>query len=249
MSALLDRARPDRPNLLAFPAQSNFSGVKHPLDLVDRAQRRGWDVLLDAAAFVATNRLDLSAVTPDFVTVSFYKMFGYPTGVGCLLVRCASAAEAPAAVVRGRNGQLRDRSGQDAHPRPARSRLRGRHAQLPEHPGRDDRPASICERIGLDDDRDARALPHQLAAQPAARAPPQQRPPHGPHLRARQPVDARRHRHAQFLRSRRPPARLPARRGARRRPADFTANRLLLQPRRGRNRRRPHRGRHDRRPR
>ena len=34
-----------------------------------------------------TNRLDLSEVKPDFVTVSFYKMFGYPTGVGCLLIR------------------------------------------------------------------------------------------------------------------------------------------------------------------
>jgi selenocysteine lyase/cysteine desulfurase len=26
-------------------------------------------------------------VKPDFVAISFYKMFGYPTGVGCLLVR------------------------------------------------------------------------------------------------------------------------------------------------------------------
>jgi selenocysteine lyase/cysteine desulfurase len=75
------------PGLFAFPAQSNFSGVRHPLDLVERAQARGWDVLLDAAAFVPTNRLDLGLVTPDFVTISFYKMFGYPTGVGCLLVR------------------------------------------------------------------------------------------------------------------------------------------------------------------
>ena len=47
-------------------------------------------MLLDAAAFVATNRLDLSVVHPDFVTVSFYKMFGYPTGVGCLLVRSSA---------------------------------------------------------------------------------------------------------------------------------------------------------------
>jgi selenocysteine lyase/cysteine desulfurase len=75
------------PKLFAYPAQSNFSGVKHPLDLVDRAHARGWDVLLDAAAFVPTNRLDLSVVHPDFVAVSFYKMFGYPTGVGCLLAR------------------------------------------------------------------------------------------------------------------------------------------------------------------
>jgi molybdenum cofactor sulfurtransferase len=84
---LLNAADPSRPNLFAFPAQSNFSGVKHPLDLVDQAHRAGWDVLLDAAAFVPTNRLDLQQVGADFVTISFYKMFGYPTGVGCLLVR------------------------------------------------------------------------------------------------------------------------------------------------------------------
>ena len=49
-----------RANLFAFPAQSNFSGVKHPLDLIERAHGKGWDVLLDAAAFVPTNRLDLT---------------------------------------------------------------------------------------------------------------------------------------------------------------------------------------------
>jgi molybdenum cofactor sulfurtransferase len=77
----------DPRRLFAFPAQSNFTGVKHPLELIELAHERGWDVLLDAAAFVPTNRLDLSQVTPEFVCVSFYKMFGYPTGVGCLLVR------------------------------------------------------------------------------------------------------------------------------------------------------------------
>ena len=77
-------------NLFAFPAQSNFSGVQHPLDLVGEAHAHGWDVLLDAAAFVPTHRLDLAAVQADFVCVSFYKMFGYPTGVGCLLVRNAA---------------------------------------------------------------------------------------------------------------------------------------------------------------
>jgi len=75
------------PRLLAFPAQSNFSGVKHPLLLIEEAQARGWQVLLDAAAFVPTNPLDLQQLSPDFVVMSFYKMFGYPTGVGCLLVR------------------------------------------------------------------------------------------------------------------------------------------------------------------
>jgi selenocysteine lyase/cysteine desulfurase len=83
----LGEADPPQSNLFAFPAQSNFSGVKHPLDLVANAQSKGWRVLLDAAAFVPTGRLDLTAVQPDFVTLSFYKMFGYPTGVGALLIR------------------------------------------------------------------------------------------------------------------------------------------------------------------
>ena len=75
------------PSLFAFPAQSNFSGVQHPLSLIDSAREAGYDVLLDAAAFVPTNPLSLAEVEPDFVCVSFYKMFGYPTGVGALLAR------------------------------------------------------------------------------------------------------------------------------------------------------------------
>jgi len=90
--ALLDEADRSAANLFAFPAQSNFSGVKHPLALVDRAKERGWHVLLDAAALAPTNRLDLEAVKPDFVVVSFYKMFGFPTGVGCLIVRNSALA-------------------------------------------------------------------------------------------------------------------------------------------------------------
>ena len=77
----------DHHNLLAYPAQSNFSGVQHPLEWIEQAQSHGWDVLLDAAAFVPTNRLDLSRRHPDFVAISFYKMFGWPTGLGCLLAR------------------------------------------------------------------------------------------------------------------------------------------------------------------
>src|SRR6266545_5499197 len=74
-------------NLFAYPAQSNFSGVQHPLAWIEQAQAHGWDVLLDAAAYVPTNRLDLSRWNPDFVALSFYKMFGWPTGVGALLAR------------------------------------------------------------------------------------------------------------------------------------------------------------------
>jgi len=81
------------PGLFAYPAQSNFSGVQHDLGWVERAQACGWDVLLDAAAFVPTNRLDLQQVRPDFVSLSFYKMFGYPTGIGALLARRRALAK------------------------------------------------------------------------------------------------------------------------------------------------------------
>ena len=74
-------------NLFAFPAQSNFSGVQHPLAWIAQAQEAGYDVLLDAAAFAPANRLDLSRWHPDYVSLSFYKIFGYPTGIGALLVR------------------------------------------------------------------------------------------------------------------------------------------------------------------
>ena len=73
--------------LFAFPAQSNFSGVQHSLDTIDDAQRLGFDVLLDAAAFAPSNPLSLRAHAPEFVVLSFYKLFGYPTGVGALVVR------------------------------------------------------------------------------------------------------------------------------------------------------------------
>ena len=80
-------------NLFAYPAQSNFSSVKHPLEWIEEAHQHGWDVLLDAAAYVPTSLLDLRAVKPDFVPVSFYKMFGYPTGIGALIARKEALAK------------------------------------------------------------------------------------------------------------------------------------------------------------
>src|SRR6185295_2511601 len=93
LSRNLETARSGGNNLFAYPAQSNFSGVQHPLEWIAKAQAKGWDVLLDAAAFTATNRLDLSQWKPDFVVQSFYKLFGYPTGIGCLLARKTALAK------------------------------------------------------------------------------------------------------------------------------------------------------------
>ena len=81
------RSGPAARSLFAFPAQSNFSGVQHPLTWIAQAQAAGYDVLLDAAAFAPASQLDLSRWHPDYVALSFYKIFGYPTGIGALLAR------------------------------------------------------------------------------------------------------------------------------------------------------------------
>jgi selenocysteine lyase/cysteine desulfurase len=78
--------------LFAFPAQSNFSGVHHPLSLIRTAQSLGYHVLLDAAAYAPAHRLSLRTHPADFVALSFYKLFGYPTGVGALVARRESLA-------------------------------------------------------------------------------------------------------------------------------------------------------------
>ena len=88
----LTRGSHRRPRLLAYPAQSNFTGVQHPLSWVKLAQRNGFDVLLDAAAYLPTNPLHLDQVQPEFVAISWYKIFGYPTGVGCLVARRSALA-------------------------------------------------------------------------------------------------------------------------------------------------------------
>ncbi|KAF1376006.1 hypothetical protein PFLUV_G00226080 [Perca fluviatilis] len=85
------------PHLFCYPAQSNFSGRKYPLSHVNGIQARHlypacdhqghWFVLLDAASHVSCSPLNLQECPADFIPISFYKMFGFPTGLGALLVR------------------------------------------------------------------------------------------------------------------------------------------------------------------
>ena len=79
----------EAPNLFCFPAMSNFNGKKYPLDWVGKLQQSSGRnfVLLDAAAFLSCNGLDLAEIQPAFIVLSFYKMFGYPTGLGALLIK------------------------------------------------------------------------------------------------------------------------------------------------------------------
>ncbi|KAI8602205.1 pyridoxal phosphate-dependent transferase [Dissophora ornata] len=82
-------------NLFAYPAQCNFSGQRFPLSWAAQIKNRLDTqitknlILLDAASYVMTSELDLSDhdASPDFVVVSFYKMFGFPTGLGAVIVK------------------------------------------------------------------------------------------------------------------------------------------------------------------
>ncbi|XP_076249383.1 molybdenum cofactor sulfurase [Calliopsis andreniformis] len=101
-SSLIPSSQKNSNSLFVYPAQCNFSGLKYPLKWIKDIHNGilsnlisdtciKWYVLLDAAAYVSTNDLDLSIYKPDFVSLSFYKMFGYPTGIGALLVKNSSS--------------------------------------------------------------------------------------------------------------------------------------------------------------
>ena len=105
------------------------------------ARDAGWHVILDCAAFAPTNRLDLAAVKPDFVPLSFYKMFGYPTGVGALIYRHEALRALRRPWFAGGTITVASVQGEGLAPPGARARrLRGRHRRLPRAAGGDDRP-------------------------------------------------------------------------------------------------------------
>ncbi|RDW61533.1 molybdenum cofactor sulfurase [Coleophoma crateriformis] len=84
----------ETPSLFAYPAQSNMNGRRLPLrwSAQVREFKKNTFTLLDAAAFVSTAQLDLSNSedAPDFTTLSFYKIFGFPD-LGALVVKKSSA--------------------------------------------------------------------------------------------------------------------------------------------------------------
>lgn len=79
----------EHPRLFAYPAQSNLNGSRLPLSWPRRLETgKSVYTLLDAAAFAATSPLRLSHVeaAPDFIVLSFTKIFGFPD-LGALIVR------------------------------------------------------------------------------------------------------------------------------------------------------------------
>ena len=86
-------------DLVAYPGQSNMTGRRFGFEWSRRINtlrsRQGRQVytLYDAAALASTSPINLSdsASAPDFMAVSFYKIFGFPD-LGALIVRKDSAA-------------------------------------------------------------------------------------------------------------------------------------------------------------
>lgn len=86
-------------HVISWPAQSNFSGQRYPtrqwlstLSQIQSGTKQIYTVL-DAAAISSTLPPDLSgSLVPDFVLISFYKIFGYPD-LGALIVRKEAGEE------------------------------------------------------------------------------------------------------------------------------------------------------------
>lgn len=90
-----DSGRPQqqrrRRHLLVFPSECNFGGHRpNSANILAAAKRSGWYTLLDIAKAASTGPIHLKELDPDFAVLSFYKMFGDPTGVGGLLVKRSS---------------------------------------------------------------------------------------------------------------------------------------------------------------
>ncbi|KAI5810156.1 pyridoxal phosphate-dependent transferase [Peziza echinospora] len=86
--------RSANPSLFAYPAQSNLTGRRLPLNWAHQAREKGYFTLLDAAALLMTKPLDLSntAECPDYIVFSWYKIFGLPDLGGVLVKRGPAAS-------------------------------------------------------------------------------------------------------------------------------------------------------------
>lgn len=83
-----NKTTPASRHLLVFPSECNFGGDRPDAkSIIKVARASGWYTMLDVAKHASTDHISLKLLNPDFAALSFYKLFGEPTGVGALLVR------------------------------------------------------------------------------------------------------------------------------------------------------------------
>lgn len=83
----------DYPNLLVVPAECNFGGYRLNVRKIANTARNAkssWATLADVAKAASTGSISLNAMDVDFGVLSFYKIFGEPTGLGALFVKQSS---------------------------------------------------------------------------------------------------------------------------------------------------------------
>ena len=77
-------------SLLIIPAECNFTGALSPLPAILSAAKAAsphFKICLDLSKHSASHNIDVHSLAVDFAVGSFYKIFGYPTGLGHLLVK------------------------------------------------------------------------------------------------------------------------------------------------------------------
>jgi molybdenum cofactor sulfurtransferase len=83
-------------HLIVLPSECNFGGDRPDVSsIIKRARELStgkvrYSVMLDIAKGASTGPVDLCKIDPDFSCLSFYKLFGEPTGLGCLFVKRSS---------------------------------------------------------------------------------------------------------------------------------------------------------------
>jgi molybdenum cofactor sulfurtransferase len=95
MFDILHTAPNSTQHLVVLPLECNFSGDRLESHVYEAFRTQpGWCVGLDMAKAACTERISLKTWDPDFAVVSFYKIFGAPTGLGALLVKKQSTLAA-----------------------------------------------------------------------------------------------------------------------------------------------------------
>lgn len=92
------RKEKDVNNLLVLPLECNFGGTRliNAKNIIQLSRQRSppnsqkWYTVLDIAKAACSEHVNLREIDPDFACISFYKIFGHPTGIGALLVKRSS---------------------------------------------------------------------------------------------------------------------------------------------------------------
>jgi len=88
-----DATEAERQAHAAATAAAAAACQRNPLSLHHAGPSFRWYSALDASKYLCTSALNLQETPVDFVLMSFYKMFGYPTGLAALVVRKDAAKE------------------------------------------------------------------------------------------------------------------------------------------------------------